>query len=186
VCKSSIVDLNSPEIFFFYLGEEQLVIHDLGLACLMSDARHSTVSHAATNLQDACARFAGEKRNDGGLLEGNQISPYESIYSSHQSVSQMSELSSSGRNKKSLAEVVDWWYSTVLGYSPTAPVPSCFELLKLVADKKKKDTEIGPSDQELEEAILQIALNPGLDSYTKTVAIKRWLKKIIYLQSEPP
>ena len=152
----------------------------------MTDARHASVHHASMYLQDACARFAREKRNDGGVLNGNKVSPYEAIYSSHQSVGQMSELSSSGRNKKSLPEVVDWWYSTVLGYSPTAPVPSCFDLLKLISEKQKKASELMPSGQALEEAILLIALNPGLDSYTKTMAIKRWLKKILSSQSEPP
>jgi hypothetical protein len=173
-------------LFLLFIGDEELVINDLGLACLMKDARHSSVCHASTYLQDACARFAREKRNDGGVLKGNIVSPYEAIYSSHQSVGQMSELSSSGRNKKSLPEVVDWWYSTVLGYSTTAPVPSCFDLLKLVDEKQNKASEVTQSDQALEEAILLIALNPGLDPYTKTMAIKRWLKKILLTQSRPP
>jgi hypothetical protein len=187
MCTRLFIAWNSPDIVLFcYLGDEELVVNDLGLACLMTDARHSSVHHASTYLQDACARFAREKRNDCGVLKGNQISPYESIYSSHQSVSQMSELSATGRNKKTLPEVVYWWYLTVLGYSPTAPVPSCFELLKLVAQKENRAATITPSDQAIEDGILAIALNPSIDSYTKTMAIKRWLKNVVSSPSEPP
>jgi hypothetical protein len=73
----------------------------------MGDVRHVSVHHASTYLQDACARFAREIRTHGGVLKGNQVSPYEAIYSTHQTSSEISEIFATGRNKQTLPEVID-------------------------------------------------------------------------------
>jgi hypothetical protein len=152
----------------------------------MGDARHVSVHHASTYLQDACARFAREKRTDGGVLKGNQVSPYEAIYSTHQTASEISELSATGRNKKTLPEVVDWWYLNIVKYSPTAPLPDCFTLLNAVACKERSAV-IYPSEEAIERGILSIALNATLDISTKTQAIKSYVKKLLGAQlSESP
>jgi hypothetical protein len=128
--------------------------NDLGLACLMGGARHVSVPHASTTyLQDACARFAHEKLNDGGVLKGNQISPYEAIYSTHQTASEISELSDTGRNKKNLPEVIDWWCINVVKYCPTAPLLNCFTLLNAVT-RKSRVAVTRPSEEAIERGIL--------------------------------
>jgi hypothetical protein len=152
----------------------------------MGDARHVSVRHATTYLQDACARFAREKRNDGGVLKGNQLSPYEAIYSTHQTASEISELSETGRNKMNLPQVIDWWYINVVKYCTTAPVPNCFALLNAVT-RKVRVAVIHPSEAAIEKGILSIALNTTLDISTKTQAIKSYLKKLLGSQlSESP
>jgi hypothetical protein len=152
----------------------------------MGDARHVSVHHASTYLQDACARFALEKRTDGGVLKGNQVSPYEAIYSTHQIASEISELSATGRNKKTLPEVVDWWYLNIVKYSPTAPLQNFCTLLNAVACEARSAV-IYPSEEAIERGILSIALNATLDISTKTQAIKSYVKKLLGAQlSESP
>jgi hypothetical protein len=120
------------------------------------------------------------------VLKGNQVSPYEAIYSTHQTASEISELSATGRNKKTLPEVVDWWYLNIVKYSPTAPLPDCFTLLNAVACKERLAV-IYPSEEAIERGILSIALNATLDISTKTQAIKSYVKKLLGAQlSESP
>jgi hypothetical protein len=159
-------------------------VNDIGLGCLMTSARHTTLQHAATYLQDALTRYARSIRAVGGFPKGDLLSPFESLFSESQSVRAESEWNEDGSKKKTIIEVVDWWYESLVGNSSSSPDFDCFSLLKAAVSKTQK-VKTTPTSESLEKLLLSIALNPDIDDCTKSNSIKSYLEKLMAHAVQP-
>ena len=157
-------------------------VNDIGLACIMDSARHSSVQNSKTYLQDSLCRFRRDE-NDPNRSKTADVSRWISIYSHSQTLLEVNQDSLNSHLRKPLPQLAQWWYEK-LGFSADSNA-SCFDVLdraKFLCGKKVGNT---PTVDELSKRIVELARNELVDSETKSSSITAFLKQLVEACNKP-